>query len=117
MFGNARVSYDLSNRLPVVAMAAHFSDRRLSDAGEDAHFRPLPFAPAAMDLRTTIAGPFPRVKRLTYLIMGNYAFSPSSPYTAGPLSVMAPPLLVPPLAPTVRFTLMFGLQLDLHSLR
>jgi outer membrane receptor for ferrienterochelin and colicins len=117
MFGNARIAYDLKHRLPTIAVAAHFSDRRLSDAGETAGFTPVPFAPAALDLRGTLTGPFPRVRRLTYQLMGNYAFASSSPYTAGPSSLSGRFLPTPELAPTIRFTFMLGLKYDLESLR
>jgi outer membrane receptor for ferrienterochelin and colicins len=110
LFGNARVSFDFAGRLPVVGLAAHFSDRRLSDAGDFSGFVPLPYAPASLDLRGTAAGPFPRVKRLSYRVLGNYAFESSAPYTAGLKSLNARYMPQPELIPTVRFTLMFLLE-------
>jgi outer membrane receptor for ferrienterochelin and colicins len=115
MFGNARISYDLSHRLPIVAIAAHASDRRLSEGGENSGFEPLPFAPPALDLRGTVVGPIPKLNGLTYRFMGNYAFASSSPYTAGPSSFSVRFQPAPELVPTVRFTFMFGLRYDLGS--
>jgi outer membrane receptor for ferrienterochelin and colicins len=117
-FGNARASYDLSgSALKSVALAAHFSGRRLSEVGEDEGFKPLPFAPAALDLRATLVGAVPAVRGLSYRLMGLYAFDASSPYIAGPnsLNVLFAPS--PELVPTVRFTLMLGLEYSLDSLR
>ena len=42
MFGNARLSLNLTERTPTIGVALHFSDRRLSEGGEDAAFVPCP---------------------------------------------------------------------------
>lgn len=110
IYGNARLSYDFLKPLPVLAVAAHFSGERLADAGEDAGFESLPYAPAALQLRATATGPI--VTGLSYRLMGDYSFAGSNPYTAGPVKTG----LVgdaPELIPANRATLMFGLQLDL----
>jgi len=117
MFGNARLSYDLSHRLPMLALATHFTERSLAEGGESAGFYPLPFAPPALDVRATATGPFPRVRGLSYRLMGNYGFGASAPFTAGPSSFSARYQAVPELIPRVRFTLMFGLQYDLDNRR
>jgi hypothetical protein len=106
------VSYDLANRLPVVGLAAHFGGKRLADAGEDARFPLLPYAPAELDLRGTLTGPSPWVAKLSYQVMGNYSFSPTGPYTAGRVKTRIE-ALVPELIPNNRFTIMFGLQYNL----
>jgi outer membrane receptor for ferrienterochelin and colicins len=113
-FGNARISYDLSNRLPVVALATHFSGKRLADAGEDAHFPTLPYAPAVLDLRATVSGPFPAVERLSYRLMGDYSLAATSPYSAGPAK-SAYERLPAELIPANRITVMLGLQYNLFQ--
>ena len=116
MFGNAQVSYDLSgSALKTVALAAHFSDRRLSEVGEDEGFNPVPFAPAALDLRATMVGAVPGLRGLSYRFMGIYAFDASSPYTAGPTSLNVNYAAMPELVPNLRFTLMLGLEYTLDS--
>jgi hypothetical protein len=50
-------------------------------------------------------------------LLGNYAFSDSAPFTAGPSSFSARYQAMPELIPTLRFTLMFGLQYDLDTRR
>jgi outer membrane receptor for ferrienterochelin and colicins len=117
IFGNARISYDLSNRLPIVALAVHASDRRLSEGGENSGFSPLPYAPPSLDLRATVVGPFPKLKGLTYRLMGTYAFASSGPYTVGPSSFSVRFQPSPELVPTVRFILMFALRYELDSVR
>jgi outer membrane receptor for ferrienterochelin and colicins len=111
-FGNARVSYDLAGRWPVVGLATHFSAKRLADAGEDAHFATLPYAPPALDLRLTFTGPLASIDRLSYRLMGDYSFAGSSPYTAGRIKTVVEGN-APELIPANRITLMLGLQYNL----
>lgn len=111
-FGNARISYDLAHGRPVVGLAAHFGGKRLSDAGEDARFAALPYAPPELDLRGTITGPSPWAAKLSYQLMGNYSFAPTGPYTAGPWKT-GTDHPAPELIPNNRLTIMIGLQYNL----
>lgn len=114
LFGNARISYDLTGQMPVVALATHFSGKRLADGGEDAGYATLPYAPAALDLRMTVTGPFPAIQRLSYRLMGDYSFAKISPYTVG-FAKSAYERLPAELAPANRITVMFGLQYNLFQ--
>jgi outer membrane receptor protein involved in Fe transport len=111
-FGNARLSYDFQERLPSLALAAHFGGERVADVGEDAGFARLPYAPASLDFRSTLTGPFPWVERLTYRVMVDHSFAATTPYTAGRV-LNARFGAAPHLVPTNRFTALFGLQFSL----
>lgn len=112
IYGNAHLSYDLREPLPVLGLAAHFSGKRLADAGEDAGFERLPYAPPALGLRLTATGRI--MTGLSYRVMGDYTFATSNPYTAGPIKTR---LLgtAPELIPSQRASVMLGLQYDLPS--
>ncbi len=110
IYGNAHISYDLQQPLPVLGLAAHFSGERLADAGEDAGFERLPLAPPELGLRLTATGRI--IAGLSYRVMGDYSFAASNPYTAGPLKTRAQGT-APELIPSQRASVMLGLQYDL----
>ena len=113
-FGNARISYDFAGDLPVLALAAHFGGKRLADAGEDAGFRPLPYASGELDLKVAVTGPFPLLKQLSYRVTGDYSTASSNPYTAGRVKTVEQGS-APQLIPVNRLTLMVGLQYNLFQ--
>ncbi len=110
-FGNARIAYDLQEQLPILALAAHFGDKRVADVGDDGRFDRVPYAPASLDLKSSIVGPFPWLEGLSYRMTVDYSFAPTAPYTAGRIydvrSGAAPQLI-----PENRFTVLFGLELS-----
>ena len=123
LFGNARISYDLGNSLPTVALAAHYQSTRPSDRAWA--FSPPPFAPPLVEVRLTLTGPLPIVKGLTYRAYANYAFAEKGPYAIGPtqsgtfsgardpvtgevIVLVRPPHLIP----IERFRAGIGLQYD-----
>jgi len=85
LFGNVRVSYDLPGDLPVVALAAHYLGRRPGDRAFDGGFTPPPYAPAQLELRTTVSGPLPFLPGLSYRASADYALASHGPYVVGPL--------------------------------
>jgi hypothetical protein len=61
MFGNARSAYDIGSGWPIVAVAAHYQGSRPSDRAWA--FSPPPFAPPLGEVRLTLTGAFPGIKR------------------------------------------------------
>jgi outer membrane receptor protein involved in Fe transport len=123
VFGNARIAYDLSGGFPTIALAAHYQAARLSDHA--LAFSPPPYAPAQVEIRLTISGPFPGLKGLTYRASANYAFAGKGPYNIGPAqsgtstgerdSTNGQPITLyrnPELIPVDRFRAGIGLQYD-----
>jgi outer membrane receptor protein involved in Fe transport len=82
LFGNARIAYDLGERLPTLALAGHYQGRRPSSRAFA--FSPPVYAPALVELRLTVSGPVPGLKGLTYRASANYAFAEKGPYVIGP---------------------------------
>jgi outer membrane receptor protein involved in Fe transport len=112
VFGNARVSYELGERLPTVALAATFGGKTVADKSYEGNFQPLVVAPPQLELRAALSGVAPIVRGLSYRLIGNYAFHSVVPYAIGPTNRSAPPITQPVLAPSRRFELTLGLQYD-----
>jgi hypothetical protein len=115
LFGNARISCDLGDRLPTVALAAHYQGTRPADRA--LFFSPPPYAPPLVELRLTITGPFPLLKGLTYRASANYAVAERGPYTSvfegarDPITGEAPLIYRrPELIPIERFRATIRLQ-------
>jgi len=114
LFGNARVSYDLSGDLPTLALAAQFLDRRPADRAFDGGHVPQPFAPRHLQLRATVGGPLPAVPGLTYRVSAEYSFASRGPYVIGPNQWVSPDVPTrAELSPVERGRAMVGLQYDL----
>ena len=123
LFGNARIAYDLGDKLPTVALAGHYQGRRPTDRA--AAFSPPPYAPALFELRLTLSGPVPGLKGLSYRASANYAFAEDGPYVIGPSQnqiestsrdpTTGEPIVMvrsPELIPIDRFRSGVGLQYD-----
>lgn len=85
VFGNARISYDLSDGkkpLPVLGLATRFVGKRPVN-GADANGNTAR-APAQVELRATVSGPVPVLTGLTYRVSGSYAFANRFAYVVGP---------------------------------
>lgn len=113
-FGNARLSYDFGGPYPTVALDTQFLARRPTARAFEGIFRVPSYADPQLRLRTTVSGPVPVVKGLSYRMSGDFALSDQAAYIAGRpvdlsggLSTIAPEL-VP--ADQLRFTI--GLQYD-----
>lgn len=120
VFGNARVAYVAGGAFPTVAVAAQFMGKRRPDQyllmanGDIVE----PYAPRQVELRLVLSGQVPKIKQLSYRLMGNYSFADQGPYAVGPLMGVAnsattnfaqtPPMLIP--VDRLRITL--GLQAD-----
>jgi outer membrane cobalamin receptor len=116
IFGNARLSYDLPELLPDVALATTFVGRRPADRALDGGFTPTPYAGPELRLRATASERFPAVPGLSYRLGAEYVTAAVSPYVAGPTQTVDPSLDVHPsaeLAPINRFTVFATLQYDL----
>lgn len=77
-FGNARISYDLSQGLPTVALASRIVSRRQLDRSEPG------FADPQLELRLALTGPVPGIKGLAYRATANYVAVDDTPYIVGP---------------------------------
>ncbi|MET0595086.1 MAG: hypothetical protein ABW133_20470, partial [Polyangiaceae bacterium] len=113
-FGNARLSYDFGGPYPAVALDTQFLARRPTARAFEGIFRMPSYADPQLRLRTTVSGPMPVVKGLSYRAMGDFALSDQAAYIAGRpvdlsggLSTIAPEV-VP--ADQLRFSI--GLQYD-----
>jgi outer membrane receptor protein involved in Fe transport len=84
LFGNARVAYDLGGALPTLALAGQLAARRPADLAFDSAFKPVPYAPARVELRAAITGAFPHVPGLSYRVTGQKAFATREAYVIGP---------------------------------
>lgn len=113
VFGNARVSYDLPEDLPTLAIAAHYLARRPADRAFDSGWSPSPYAPAQLELRATVSGPVPVVNGLSYRASANYAFASVGAHAIG-ISQNASQGLTkaPELNPIDTFRVTVGLQYD-----
>ena len=118
-FGNARVAYELPEKWPTLAVASHFFGERLSDRAIEGGFAPMPIAPPFVEVRATVSGPVPVVKRLLYRLSANYAFADRGPYVIGPHQVGYRPVTgggviqQAELIPIERFRATIGIQYDL----
>ena len=109
IYGNARVSYDLSHGLPTVGLATQMSGKRLADNAQDPGVIGLRYAPPTLETRLTLSGQTPKLERLQYRIMADYAFTTSSPYQG--ISQDSYRSYVE-LVPVNRATVLIGLQYD-----
>jgi outer membrane receptor for ferrienterochelin and colicins len=107
IYGNARVSYDLGGRLPIVGLVTQASSRRLVDNAQDPGVLEQKAAPPKLVTRLTISGQVPRISDLQYRLSADYAFTPSNPYVT---SVGGRDPNVTEIAPSNRATVLFGLQ-------
>jgi outer membrane receptor for ferrienterochelin and colicins len=107
VYGNARVSYDLSRGWPVIALAANAMSKRLADRALDGHFLPLPYAPLQLELRATVSGDVPGMKGLSYRASVDWALADRAPYVVGPNQSYPDYRMAPELAPvdTLRATI------------
>jgi outer membrane receptor protein involved in Fe transport len=83
LFGNARVAYDLGPRLPTLALAGQYQNRRLADRALDGEFGRVPTAPAHLEFRLTGSGEVPGLPALRYRVTANYVAASVSPYVIG----------------------------------
>jgi outer membrane receptor for ferrienterochelin and colicins len=90
MFGNARVSYDLPDAWPTLALASSFVGSRLADRANDGNFPVTPTAPFSLTLRATISGDMPGLSGVSYRLSGNYVSAAHAPYVAGPIQTVDP---------------------------
>jgi outer membrane receptor for ferrienterochelin and colicins len=109
VFGNARVSYALPERLPVIGLAALFFGERLADRANDGMFVPTPRAPAQVEARITLSGDVPGIARLSYRATVDAALASRNPYVVGPLQAATPDHPSAELSPVDRFRVGAGL--------
>ena len=112
VFGNARVSYDLGGRLPVLALAGRFLGPRPVSYSD---FEPYPTAPPQVELRLTASGAAPFVPGLSYRLSGNVAFCDRSAFSMGPLTEPAPGYDEQALTPVDRLRVLLLLQYELPA--
>jgi outer membrane receptor for ferrienterochelin and colicins len=106
-FGNARVSYELGGRLPVLALAARaVGSRPVAGTG----FTPVPDAKAQLELRGAVSGPVSG--GLSYRLSGGWAVTDASAHAVGPVRDRQPGFEAPALLPLPRFQLLVGLRYD-----
>lgn len=110
LFGNARVSYELREPLPTLALAAQYQARRLADRALDGGFATSPSAPPHLELKLTVSGELPSLPGLGYRIGANYAFSRVSPYVIGPMQYALDESTPYELAPLRRFQVFAGVE-------
>ena len=112
LFGNARVSYDLDQGLPVVALVAAVTGRAPADRAFDGGFTPTPFSPVQVMLRGALTGPMPGVPKLSYRLSATWSAASSSAYVVGPNQAASPTQPAAQLAPVDRFRSAVGLQYE-----
>jgi outer membrane receptor for ferrienterochelin and colicins len=83
-FGNARVAFDLGDRLPTVGLAAKVRAQRLADRYYDGGFDPAPTVPASVDLRLSLSGGLPWVAGMHYRTSVTWSSARTAPYVIGP---------------------------------
>ncbi len=107
VFGNARVSYDLGGRLPVLALAGRFVGPRPVSG---TNFTPVPDAKSQVELRGAVSGPV--VGGLSYRFAGSWALAGTAPYAVGPLRDPQPGFGAQTVLPLPRYQVLFGLRYD-----
>ncbi len=110
LFGNARVAFELGEKLPVVGVATRVLGPRPVDQADG--FSPAPHAPPQAELRMTLSGPVPGLRGLSYRAMANYASASRGPYVVGPVTSALPTQSQPQLIPVDRFRTMVGLKYE-----
>jgi len=110
LFGNARASYDFGEKLPTLALATHFLARRPADRAFDGGFTKPPYAPAALELRTTLSGDFPGVENLSYRLSTTFSSAARTAYVIGPYQYAADATTQAELAPITRLSGFLSLQ-------
>lgn len=110
LFGNARVSYELGDAWPTLALAARYADKRPADRAFDGGFTRAPYAPADLQLRLTISGTVPGVSALRYRLSGTYATAAVGPYVVGVNQYAYDETTIAALSPMRRMTAFVGLE-------
>jgi outer membrane cobalamin receptor len=112
-FGNARASYDLGERWPVLALAVRYVGRRIADGADSGGFVPTPAVSPQAEVRGTVTGAVPGVRGLTFRTSASYTFGSAEPYVIGPVQHPVDTSPNPGLLPIVeRFRVLVGLQYD-----
>lgn len=114
LFGNARVSYDLEGRLPVLGLAFQLLGPRPADRAFTGGFTPPPYVPPHTEMRATVSGPLPWLVGLSYRLSANVAFGDKGPYVVGPIQFATPEHPQAELSPVDRLRVALGLQYDLQ---
>jgi outer membrane receptor for ferrienterochelin and colicins len=109
-FGNARTSYDLGGKLPTLALALRFTDRRLADRFYDGGFTPPPSAPPLLAARVAVTGAVAPVPGLSYRAALDYSFVRVEPYVIGAGIYANDNISRAELAPTRRAQAFVGLE-------
>jgi outer membrane cobalamin receptor len=107
VFGNARVSYDLGGRLPVLAVAARAAGPRPISGTT---FTPVPEAKTQVEVKGAVSGPLSGA--LSYQLAGTWALTGATAYAVGPVREPQPGFDRQPTLAQPRFTAMLGLRLD-----
>ncbi len=110
LFGNARLSYELTAPWPTLALAVQYQERRLADRAFDGGFAATPSAPPHVELKLTASGNVPHVPGLTYSLSGSYSAARVSPYVIGPWQYAVDETTPYELAPLKRLQLFGGLE-------
>jgi outer membrane receptor protein involved in Fe transport len=113
-FGNARLSYELGDRLPTLAVAAHYLAKRPADRAFDGGFTPRPYAPSDLQVRLTVSGLAPVLDALRYRLSGSYDTAGRGPYVVGPNQYATDASSRAELSPQRRFTAFAGLEYDIQ---
>lgn len=114
LFGNARVSYDLTGRLPVLGLAFQLLGSRPADRAFDGGFSPAPYVPPHAELRATASGPIPWLKGLSYRATANVSLGSVGPYVVGPNQEASPGQPKAELSPVDRFRTALQIRYDLQ---
>lgn len=112
LFGNARVSYDLSGDLPTLALAALVLGPRPSDRAFDSGFSPSPHVSPHVEVRATASGSLPWVQGLSYRVSANVAVGEGGPYVIGPVQSPTAAGQSAELSPIDVFRASIGLRYD-----
>ena len=107
IFGNARISYELGGRLPVLGLAARFEGPR-PVAGTS--FVPAPEASPQVELRAAVSGPISG--GLSYRLAASGALTGATPYAVGPLRGPQPGYDAQAVLRIPRYQVLLGLQYD-----
>jgi outer membrane receptor for ferrienterochelin and colicins len=119
-FGNARVSYELGERLPRLSLGAAFSGERLISTALSLGPNGETWAPGTttvppqLELRATVDAPVPAIKGLTLRGVVGGQVMPYSAYTVGPRQTPEGSFTTPAQAPNSRLFVMLtaSWQLD-----